>query len=116
MQPLVAHNLLLFIVLVVSYLIWIVMEVSVEIRQRKRLRANVSRQDKGSQAVLMLLIDVGNTLCALLAFTVPATAITSAREILFVIWCSHVVSVPPVRGTSLRAHRKRVDFSRPIVL
>lgn len=48
MQPLVAHNLLLFIVLEVSYLIWIVMEVSV-IRQRKRFRAGAQRQDKGNQ-------------------------------------------------------------------
>lgn len=83
MQPLVAHHLLLLSTLEVSYLIWIMMEVSVEIRQRKRLRANVSRQDKGSQAVVGGMIRIGNALCALLALTVPATAITSAREILF---------------------------------
>jgi hypothetical protein len=39
MQPLFAHNPLLLSVLLVSYLIWGVMEVSVEIRQRKRFRA-----------------------------------------------------------------------------
>ncbi len=83
MQPLFAHNLLLLSVLVVSCLIWLVMEVSVEIRQRKRLRAGAQRQDKGSQAVLGLLIRLGIALCALLAFTVPATAITSARVFLF---------------------------------
>jgi protein-S-isoprenylcysteine O-methyltransferase Ste14 len=83
MHPLVAHNLLLFIVLEVSYLIWTVIEAIVEIRQRKRLRAGAQRQDKGSHVVLLCLGVLGLALCALLAFTVPTTAITSSREILF---------------------------------
>jgi len=83
MQPLFAHNLLLLSVLGVSYLIWAVMEVSVEIRQRKRIRADVSRQDKGSHVVLGGMIRIGILLCVLLAFTVPATAITSASVFLF---------------------------------
>ncbi len=83
MQPLFAHDLLLLRVLVVSCLIWIVMEVSVEIRQRKRFHAGAQHQDKGSKAVLGLLIRLGIALCVLLAFTVPATVITSTRVFLF---------------------------------
>jgi protein-S-isoprenylcysteine O-methyltransferase Ste14 len=82
-QPLFAHNLLLLRVLVVSCLIWCVIEASVEIRQRKRFRVGAQRQDKGSKAVLGLLIWLGSALCVLLAFRVPATAITSARVFLF---------------------------------
>ena len=93
MQPLFAHNLLLLSVLVVSYLIWAVMEVSVEIRQRKRIRADVSRQDHGSHVVIGGLIRIGNALCVLLALTVPATAIASAREILFWLGIALVYAV-----------------------
>ncbi len=83
MQPLFAHNHLLLSVLGVSYLIWAVMEVSVEIRQRKRFRAGAQRQDKGSYAVIGVMLRVGVLLCLLLALTVPITAITSASVFLF---------------------------------
>jgi protein-S-isoprenylcysteine O-methyltransferase Ste14 len=59
------------------------MEVSVEIRQRKRFRAGAQRQDKGSYAVIGVMLRVGVLLCWLLALTVPATAITSASVFLF---------------------------------
>ena len=52
MQPLFAQNLLLLSVLGVSYLIWAVNEVSVEIRQSKRFRAGAQRQDKGSHMII----------------------------------------------------------------
>jgi len=83
MQPPFVHSLLLLSVLLVSFLIWIVIEAIVEIRQRKRFRAGAQRQDKGSHVVVVGTIGLGTPLCALLAFTVPATAITSARAFLF---------------------------------
>src|SRR2546421_4393888 len=83
MQPLFAHNLLLLSVLLASLLIWRVMEASVDIRTLKRLRAGARRQDKGSHAVLICLVALGIVLGTLLAFRVPATAITSARTFLF---------------------------------
>src|SRR6266487_119146 len=52
MQPLFAHQPVLLSVLLASLLIWRVMEASVDIRTRKRLRAGARRQDKGSHAVL----------------------------------------------------------------
>jgi protein-S-isoprenylcysteine O-methyltransferase Ste14 len=83
MQPLIASQPLLLIPLQISYLIWTVMEVIVQIRQRKRFRAGAQRRDTGSHALLICLSLLGILLCALLAFTVPAAAITSAREIFF---------------------------------
>ena len=83
MQPPFVHNLLLLSVLLVSFLIWIVIEAIVEIRQRKRFRAGAQRQDKGSLVVVAGTVGLGTALCALLALTVPATAITSARAFLF---------------------------------
>jgi protein-S-isoprenylcysteine O-methyltransferase Ste14 len=87
MQPVFAQNPLLASVLIVNALIWIVMEVTVQIRQRKRLPAgtqiHVQRQDKGSRAVLEILVRLGTGLCFVLAVLVPAAAITSARELLF---------------------------------
>jgi protein-S-isoprenylcysteine O-methyltransferase Ste14 len=83
MQPPFVHDLLLLSVLLVSFLIWIVIEAIVEIRQRKRFRAGAQRQDKGSHVVVVGTVGLGTALCALLALTVPATAITSARAFLF---------------------------------
>jgi protein-S-isoprenylcysteine O-methyltransferase Ste14 len=83
MQPLVAHNLLLQSILEGSYLIWTVMEVIIEIRQRKRFHADAQYHDKGSKALLAVLSALGVVLCILLAYMVPATAITSARIFLF---------------------------------
>jgi protein-S-isoprenylcysteine O-methyltransferase Ste14 len=83
MQPPFVHNLLLLSVLLVSFLIWFVTEAIIEIRQRKRFRAGAQRQDKGSLRVVVGTVGLGATLCALLAFTVPATAIASARTFLF---------------------------------
>ena len=83
MQPLFAHQPVLLRVLLASLLIWRVMEASVDIRTLKRLRAGARRQDKGSQAVLIGLVTLGILLGTLLAFKVPATAITSARTFLF---------------------------------
>lgn len=83
MQPLVAHNPLYLGVLVMSFLIWRVMEAIVDIRTFQRLRAGASRQDRGSHAVLLCLIVCGLFLGILLALKVPATAITSAPDIFF---------------------------------
>ncbi|GHO81388.1 isoprenylcysteine carboxyl methyltransferase [Ktedonobacter sp. SOSP1-85] len=83
MQPLFAQNPLNLGVLVTSFLIWRVMEASVDIRTFKRLRAGAQRQDKGSHVVLLCLIGSGLLLGILLALKVPATAITSAPDIFF---------------------------------
>jgi protein-S-isoprenylcysteine O-methyltransferase Ste14 len=83
MQPLSIHQPVLLGVLLVSLLIWRVMETSVDIRTHKRLRAGARREDKGSHAVLICLVILGILLGTLLAFTVPATSIPSARIFLF---------------------------------
>ncbi len=83
MQPLFTHQPVLLSALVVSLLIWRVMEAGVDIRTRKRLRAGAHRQDKGSHVVLICLVTFGSLLGVWLAFTVPATAITSTRTFLF---------------------------------
>jgi protein-S-isoprenylcysteine O-methyltransferase Ste14 len=59
------------------------MEVSVDIRTYKRLRAGAGRQDKGSHVVLLCLIVCGLLLGVLLALKVPGTAISSASVFLF---------------------------------
>ena len=83
MQPLFTHHLLDLGVWPASFLIWRVMEASVDIRTLKRLRAGIGRQDKGSHVVLLCLIVFGLLLGVLLAFTVQAFAITSASVFLF---------------------------------
>jgi protein-S-isoprenylcysteine O-methyltransferase Ste14 len=83
MQPLFAQNPLHLGVLVTSFLIWRVMEASVDIRTFRRLRAGAKLQDKGSHVVLLCLIVFGLLLGILLALKVPATAITSAPDIFF---------------------------------
>jgi protein-S-isoprenylcysteine O-methyltransferase Ste14 len=83
MQPLFAHQPVLLGVLIVSLLIWRVMEVIVDIRTLKRLRAGARRQDQGSHVVLICLVTLGILLGAWLAFHVPATTIPDARIFLF---------------------------------
>jgi protein-S-isoprenylcysteine O-methyltransferase Ste14 len=83
MQPLVTHNPLLLSVLIITFLIWRVMEAIVEIRQRKSFRAGAQRQDKGSWVVLVGTIVLGFILWALLPNDVPAAAIMSASVFLF---------------------------------
>jgi protein-S-isoprenylcysteine O-methyltransferase Ste14 len=83
MQPLFAHQPVLLNVLAINLLIWRVIELSVDIITFKRLRAGARREDKGSRAVLICLVALGILLGALVAFQVPATAITSARTFLF---------------------------------
>ncbi len=83
MQPLFVDNRLLLSVLLVSLLIWRVMETSVDIKTRKRLRAGAQRRDKGSHVVLLCLIMFGLLSGVMLAFKVPATAITSVPDLFF---------------------------------
>jgi protein-S-isoprenylcysteine O-methyltransferase Ste14 len=83
MQPLFTHNLLDLGVWLASLLIWRVMEVSVDIRTLKRLRAGAKLQDKGSHVVLLCLIVFGLLLGVLLALKGPATAITRVPDIFF---------------------------------
>lgn len=83
MQPVFTHNGLMLIALIASLLIWRVMETGVDIRTHKRLRAGAQRQDKGSHMVLLCLLVFGLLLGVLLAYKVPATAITSVPDIFF---------------------------------
>lgn len=83
MQPFFAQNPLNLGVLVASFLIWRVMEASVDIKTFQRLRAGAKLQDKGSHVVLLCLLVFGLLLGILLALKVPATAITSAPDIFF---------------------------------
>ena len=83
MQPIFAHQPVLLSVLLGSLIMWRVMEASVDIWSFKRLRAGARRQDKGSHVVLICLVTLGILLGTLLAFQVPATAITSTRIVLF---------------------------------
>ncbi len=83
MQPFFVQNPLYIGVLVASFLIWRVIEAGIDIRTYKRLRAGTQRQDKGSHAVLLCSIVFGLLLGMLLAWMVPATAITSAPKFFF---------------------------------
>jgi protein-S-isoprenylcysteine O-methyltransferase Ste14 len=83
MQPFFTHQPVLSSFLVVSLLIWRVMEASVDIRSLKRLRAGARRQDQGSHVVLIILITLGILLSLLVSFKVPATAIPFAHSFLF---------------------------------
>jgi protein-S-isoprenylcysteine O-methyltransferase Ste14 len=86
-----------------SCLLWVVLEVSVEIRQRNRFRAGARRMDKGSKAVLGLLIRLGAGLCVLAGFAVPGAAIMSAR--LFLFWLGLLLFYV---GIGLRFYAMRV--------
>ncbi|MBA2677105.1 MAG: isoprenylcysteine carboxylmethyltransferase family protein [Ktedonobacteraceae bacterium] len=103
MQPLFAQHPLSLGVLVASFLIWRVMEASVDISTFKRLRAGAQRQDKGSHVVLLCLIVFGLLFGMLLALKVPATAITSAPDIFF--WLGIVLMYA---GIALRLYAIKV--------
>jgi protein-S-isoprenylcysteine O-methyltransferase Ste14 len=83
MQLLFTHNPLELGILVASFLIWRVIEASLDFRTFKRFHAGARRQDKGSHVALICLIVFGLLLGLLLALKVPATAITSAPDIFF---------------------------------
>jgi protein-S-isoprenylcysteine O-methyltransferase Ste14 len=82
-QPIFARQPLLLGVVVASLLIWRAIETGLDIRSRNRLRAGAQLQDEGSLAILFVLIALGVVLGTLLAFIVPAAAITSSRAIFF---------------------------------
>ena len=83
MQPLFTHNPLELGVWVASLLIWKMIEVGVDIRTFKRLRAGIQRQDQGSHVALLCLIVFGLLLGVLVDLKAPATAITSTPDFLF---------------------------------
>ncbi len=84
MQPLFVQNPVFRNVLLAGYVIWVVMEAILSIRQITLLRAGARLQDKGSRAVVTATIGLGIFLCWLLPFAVPATTIMSAS--VFVFW------------------------------
>ena len=83
MEPLFTHNGLDLGAMLVSLLIWRVMEAIVDIRTFKRLRAGSQRQDRGSRVVLICLVVFGLLFGVLVAYRVPVTTIISARVFLF---------------------------------
>jgi protein-S-isoprenylcysteine O-methyltransferase Ste14 len=102
-----ARNPLFFTVLVIGALAWVVMEVVMQARQltrwRPTVRAQIQRHDKGSRLLLEVLIRLGILLCLFVALTVPATAITGAREFFF--WLGMLLSYA---GLTLRFYSIRV--------
>jgi len=86
MRPVFAQQPLLAGVLAVSLLIWRVMEGVVDFRSFRRLRAGARRQDRGSQALLIITITLGAALGVVAAYRVPGATITTnvvGRDILF---------------------------------
>ncbi len=83
MQPPFAQQPVLIYVLVVTFLIWRVIEAALDIRSYGRLRAGVQRQDNGSRLLLACLIVLGAGLGTVIAFQVSATAIPFGRIVFF---------------------------------
>ena len=86
MRPVFAQQPLLAGVLAVSLLIWRVMEGVVDFRSFRRLRAGARRQDRGSQALLIITITLGAALGVAAAYRVPGATFTTnvvGRDILF---------------------------------
>ena len=83
MQPLFVDQPVLLGVWTASLLLWRVMETTVDILSRRRLRAGAQRQDRGSYVVILGLSVLGILLGLLVAYEVPATAISIARPFLF---------------------------------
>jgi protein-S-isoprenylcysteine O-methyltransferase Ste14 len=83
MQLLFTQNPLDLGVWLASLLIWRGMEVGVDIRTLKRLRAGTRRQDQGSHLVLLVLSGLGICLGVPLALTVQGFAVTRASVLLF---------------------------------
>ena len=103
MQPLFTHDPLLLSVLIITFLIWRVMEAMVEIRQRKSFRAGAQRHDKGSWVILVGTIGLGFILWALLPDDVPAAANTRASVFLFWVGIALVYA-----GLALRLYAIKV--------
>ena len=83
MQPPFGDDPLRLGVFVVSCVLWFGLEFAVDLTHHMRRRAGIQRRDKGSYLVIALLIRLGAAVCVLLAFTVPATAMITARVFLF---------------------------------
>ncbi|GCF06573.1 methyltransferase family protein [Dictyobacter arantiisoli] len=84
MQPLFTQNLLFRNVFLGGFVIWVVMETILGIRQLAHLHAGAQLQDKGSRVVVGVTFALGIILCLQLPHVVPAAAITSASS--FISW------------------------------
>ena len=82
MQPLFAQNPLFQNVFLSSYIIWVVLEVILAIRQLILLHTGAQIRDKGSRVIVSVTIGLGVFLSLLLSRTIPAADITSV----FVFW------------------------------
>lgn len=86
MRPVFAQQPALAAVLAVSLLIWRVMEGAIDFRSFRRLRAGARRQDRGSQAFLIIMITLGAFFGVVAAYKVPGATITTSavgRDTLF---------------------------------
>ena len=104
MQPPYVNQPVLLGVLVASLLLWRVIEAILDIRTLKRLRTGAQRQDRGSRLLLLCTIVLGVLLGTWVAFTFPATAITSTGAIL-VFWLGILLIYA---GIALRLYAIRV--------
>jgi protein-S-isoprenylcysteine O-methyltransferase Ste14 len=71
------------IVLIVTLLIWRILETVLDIRTARRLRAGAERQDRSSRLAVLCAVILGLLLGILVAYLVPATTITTGRTIIF---------------------------------
>jgi protein-S-isoprenylcysteine O-methyltransferase Ste14 len=83
MQPVFAQQPVLLGVLIVSLLIWRVMETILDIRTARRLRAGAQRQDRGSRLAVLGTVVPGMLLGVVIAYQVPATNIMVDRTSFF---------------------------------
>lgn len=83
MQPLFTQNPLNLGAWAASLILWRVLETSVDIKTFRRLRSGIARRDRGSRLAILGLVGFGILAGILLAYNVPATAITLAPNLFF---------------------------------
>jgi protein-S-isoprenylcysteine O-methyltransferase Ste14 len=83
MQPPFISQPARLVVLVVTLLIWRVVETILDIRTARRLRAGAERQDRGSRLAVLCAVILGLLFGILVAYLAPATTITTGRTVVF---------------------------------
>jgi protein-S-isoprenylcysteine O-methyltransferase Ste14 len=80
--PFISHPAQL-IVLVVTLLIWRVVETVLDVRTARRLRSGAQRQDRGSRLAVLCAVVIGLLLGILVAYQVPTATIASSPAVAF---------------------------------
>lgn len=83
MQPPFDSQPAQLIVLIVTLLIWRVVETILDIRTARRLRSGAQRHDRGSRLVVICAVMSGLLLGIFVAYQVPATTIGTGRAVAF---------------------------------